>query len=148
MREDRNFGRASTRLSVSKRGSLQKNETQCEIILAGCASINRNDSVMSELPAKKSPADSTDPPSQNKNSVAASRTHLPADESGCGLTQDQLRDLFEQSSLGLRRFLRGRLPDPSDVDDCLQAVFVALIQHGGAVAAATRTAWLFRVAAN
>lgn len=103
---------------------------------------------MSELPAKKSPADSTDPPSQNKNSVAASRTHLPADESGCGLTQDQLRDLFEQSSLGLRRFLRGRLPDPSDVDDCLQAVFVALIQHGGAVAAATRTAWLFRVAAN
>ncbi|WP_222436025.1 RNA polymerase sigma factor [Rubripirellula reticaptiva] len=74
--------------------------------------------------------------------------HKPADDSGCDLTGDQLRELFEQSSPGLRRFLMGRLPDPSDVDDCLQAVYVLLIQHGGGVAAATRTAWLFRVAAN
>ncbi|MFK8111553.1 MAG: RNA polymerase sigma factor [Rubripirellula sp.] len=56
--------------------------------------------------------------------------------------------IFEESQLGLRAFLRGRLAQESDVDDCLQAVYVSMLQSGGNVSAASRRAWLFRVAAN
>lgn len=58
------------------------------------------------------------------------------------------REVFENSVTGLRAFLQGRLSQDSDVDDCLQVVFVKMIESGGNVAPAARRAWLFRVAAN
>ena len=64
----------------------------------------------------------------------------------------QWREVFEATESGLRAFLRGRLAQPVDVDDCLQAVFVKLIQQASKpddnVAPLARRAWLFRVAAN
>ena len=60
----------------------------------------------------------------------------------------QWRELFEKSSPGLRAFLRGRLSQDSDVDDCLQVVFVKMIESGGNVPPVARRSWLFRVAAN
>lgn len=58
------------------------------------------------------------------------------------------REVFEESTPGLRAFLRGRLGQDSDVDDCLQIVFVKMIESGHQVAPAAHRAWLFRVAAN
>lgn len=58
------------------------------------------------------------------------------------------RQVFEETAPGLRAFLRGRLSQDSDVDDCLQVVFVKMIESGREVAPAARRAWLFRVAAN
>ena len=58
------------------------------------------------------------------------------------------REVFEDSVPGLRAFLRGRLGQDSDVDDCIQVVFVKMIESGANVAPAARRAWLFRVAAN
>lgn len=58
------------------------------------------------------------------------------------------RKVFEESTPGLRAFLKGRLTQDSDVDDCLQVVFVKMLQRGGQVAPSARRAWLFRVAAN
>lgn len=58
------------------------------------------------------------------------------------------RDEFEASKAGLRAFLRTRLSQDSDVDDCLQVVFLKMVERGGAVAPAARRSWLFRVAAN
>ncbi len=58
------------------------------------------------------------------------------------------REVFEASVPGLRAFLSGRLSQPSDVDDCLQVVFVKMVERGGDVAPAARRSWLFRVAAN
>lgn len=63
-------------------------------------------------------------------------------------TERQWREVFEASAAGLRAFLRGRLQQDSDVDDCLQVVFVKMIEKGGQVAPAARRSWLFRVAAN
>ena len=60
----------------------------------------------------------------------------------------QWRAVFEDSRTGLRAFLRGRLSQDSDVDDCLQVVFVKMLESGGRVAPSARRAWLFRVAAN
>jgi RNA polymerase sigma-70 factor (ECF subfamily) len=60
----------------------------------------------------------------------------------------QWRKVFEESTPGLRAFLKGRLTQDSDVDDCLQVVFVKMLQSGGQVARSARRAWLFRVAAN
>ncbi len=60
----------------------------------------------------------------------------------------QWRQVFEESTPGLRAFLKGRLKQDSDIDDCLQVVFVKMIQRGRDVAPAARRAWLFRVAAN
>lgn len=48
----------------------------------------------------------------------------------------------------LRAFLRSRLAQGADVDDCLQSVHLAVLQHGHDVAPTARRAWLFRVAAN
>lgn len=60
--------------------------------------------------------------------------------------------VFEGCQSGLRAFLRGRLAQESDVDDCLQAVYVKMIAQArkfdSEVAPAARRAWLFRVAAN
>lgn len=67
------------------------------------------------------------------------------DESG---DEGNFRQLFDDVSPGLRRFLASRLDQICDVEDCLQAVFVAMVQHGGNVGVASRRAWLFRVAAN
>ena len=58
------------------------------------------------------------------------------------------QEVFEYSLPGLRAFLRHRLRQPSDIDDCLQAVSVKMMEKGENVAPAARRAWLFRVAAN
>ncbi|WP_261344112.1 RNA polymerase sigma factor [Rubripirellula tenax] len=68
--------------------------------------------------------------------------------SGTEVDEDAFREVFEESTPGLRRFLAGRLKQTSDIDDCLQAVCVAMIQSGSRVVPAARRAWLFRVAAN
>lgn len=60
---------------------------------------------------------------------------------------DHWRTIFENSERGLRAFLRKKLQD-SDIDDCLQVVFVKLLENGDSVAAPALKSWLFRVAAN
>ncbi len=55
---------------------------------------------------------------------------------------------FEACERGLRAFLKRRLGQDADVDDCLQAVNLKMIQADADVPAAARRAWLFRVAAN
>lgn len=60
----------------------------------------------------------------------------------------QWRELFEEARSGLRSFLLSKLPQPADVDDCLQTVFVAMLEHQPEVPVAARRAWLFRVASN
>ena len=58
------------------------------------------------------------------------------------------RQLFEEVAGGLRGFLRSRLRQESDVDDCLQVVLVKMLESAQDVTPAARRAWLFRVAAN
>ncbi|MGB0595114.1 MAG: RNA polymerase sigma factor [Rubripirellula sp.] len=58
------------------------------------------------------------------------------------------QEVFEKALPVLRGFLRNRLGQESDVDDCLQTVSVKMIEKGSGVAPAARRAWLFRVAAN
>ncbi len=41
----------------------------------------------------------------------------------------QWRDVYEESLVGLRSFLRHRLKQEADVDDCLQAVYVKIAGH-------------------
>lgn len=72
----------------------------------------------------------------------------PADPTAEDEDARQWREVFEQSRPGLRAFLRGRLAQDSDVDDCLQVVYLKMIERGGDVARSARRAWLFRVAAN
>jgi RNA polymerase sigma factor (sigma-70 family) len=72
----------------------------------------------------------------------------PADPAGNDEDVRQWREVFEEVAPGLRAFLRGRLSQDSDVDDCLQVVYVKMIESGGNVARSARRAWLFRVAAN
>lgn len=64
----------------------------------------------------------------------------------------QWRDVYENCEGGVRAFLRGRLGQQVDVDDCLQAVCVKMILQANKsvddVLPAARRAWLFRVAAN
>ncbi len=67
---------------------------------------------------------------------------------GEGLPGDQCRELFDELEGGLRSFLRNRLRQESDVDDCLQVVFVKMLESIDGVAPAARRAWVFRVAAN
>ncbi len=50
--------------------------------------------------------------------------------------------------MGLRFFLRKRLTQESDIDDCLQVVFVKLIEKGDGVAPSALRSWLYRVASN
>jgi RNA polymerase sigma-70 factor (ECF subfamily) len=67
-------------------------------------------------------------------------------------TESEWRAVFEASQGGLRAFLRGRLGQEADVDDCLQAIFVKMIQQSrrtdSSVAPVARRSWLFRVASN
>lgn len=58
------------------------------------------------------------------------------------------RQLFQRVEPALRRFLAGKLPQTADVDDCVQRVFVAMLQNETHVPVVARRAWLFRVAAN
>ncbi len=64
----------------------------------------------------------------------------------------QWRVVYVDCEGGLRAFLKGRLGQQVDVDDCLQAVYLKMIQQsqkpGDDVAPVARRAWLFRVAAN
>ena len=61
---------------------------------------------------------------------------------------DEWRQVYQASEAGLRAFLRGRLGQEADVEDCLQVVYVKTIESGDNVAPGARRAWLFRVAAN
>lgn len=56
--------------------------------------------------------------------------------------------VFADAEPGLRKFLRGKLSQPADVDDCLQAVSIAMIKNQKPIPPAVRKAWLYRVAAN
>ena len=58
------------------------------------------------------------------------------------------RAVYESSLNGLRAFLRGRLGQEADVEDCLQFVLMKMIESGAEVTPRARRAWLFRVAAN
>lgn len=62
------------------------------------------------------------------------------------------RAVFEASQGGIRAFLRSRLSQEADVDDCFQAVFIKMVEQSrredSSVAPAARRAWLFRVASN
>jgi RNA polymerase sigma-70 factor (ECF subfamily) len=58
------------------------------------------------------------------------------------------QSVFEQSKDGLRAFVQLRLRQASDVDDCLQAVYLKMIESPHCITPAARRAWLFRVAAN
>tara|TARA_R110002049_G_scaffold2750_10_gene22418 strand:+ start:53357 stop:53935 length:579 start_codon:yes stop_codon:yes gene_type:complete len=62
------------------------------------------------------------------------------------------RAVYELCQGGLRAFLRGRLNQEADVDDCLQMVFVKMTQQArrddSDVEPVARRAWLFRVASN
>ena len=58
------------------------------------------------------------------------------------------RRVFEETQVGLRFFLSKRLPQDSDIDDCLQVVFVKLMEKGDDVAPPALRSWLYRVASN
>ena len=73
--------------------------------------------------------------------------NLRTGESGNG-REEAWQTVFEQCEPGLRGFLRGKLNQEADVDDCLQAVYVKMIQSKADVPAGVRTAWLFTVASN
>lgn len=58
------------------------------------------------------------------------------------------RKVFDETQTGLRVFLSKKLTQDSDIDDCLQVVFVKLMEKGDNVAAPALKSWLFRVASN
>ncbi len=66
--------------------------------------------------------------------------------------ESQWRQVYSECESGLRSFLRGRLGQEGDIDDCLQVVYVKMIEQARKpdhqVAVVARRAWLFRVAAN
>lgn len=53
---------------------------------------------------------------------------------------------YEQFSAGIRAWLRSRLGNEADVEDCFSRVFEKLWTHGESVSPAARGAWLFVVA--
>lgn len=64
-------------------------------------------------------------------------------------TPDDLSESdFEQYQAGLRCFLKSRLGQDSDVDDCLQNVLLKWLQHRDRVPPPVTRAWLFTVASN
>ena len=71
-------------------------------------------------------------------------TNSPSDDQ----TPPEWREVFEACESGLRAFLSGRLSQSVDVEDCLQAVYVKMVERGREVLPSARRAWLFRVAAN
>ena len=62
--------------------------------------------------------------------------------------QQEWRKVFDEAVPGLRAFLRSRLAQTSDVDDCIQDVYIKMVESWLDVKPAARRAWLFRVAAN
>ena len=76
----------------------------------------------------------------------------PADENLTAETATEgiarRRRVFEETQVGLRFFLSKRLPQDSDIDDCLQVVFVKLMEKGDGVAPPALRSWLYRVASN
>ncbi|OYP31023.1 RNA polymerase sigma factor [Rhodopirellula sp. MGV] len=71
-------------------------------------------------------------------------------ESDPPLTDDSIlwKQIFAQSENGLRKLLASKLPQPADIDDCLQAVRLAVLQNSTPIPVPARRAWLFRVASN
>ncbi|WP_372723448.1 RNA polymerase sigma factor [Novipirellula sp.] len=63
-------------------------------------------------------------------------------------SDDAWRRVFLESQPTLRAFMRRRLAQEADVEDCLQTVFIKSVQRGDQVPLVARRAWLFRVAAN
>jgi RNA polymerase sigma-70 factor (ECF subfamily) len=55
---------------------------------------------------------------------------------------------LEPNLQGLRGFLRGRLRQEPDVEDCLQKVVVKWLEHGQHLTGGALRAWLFAVAGN
>lgn len=56
------------------------------------------------------------------------------------------QQVFDACEIGLRTFLRGKLPQHTDVDDCLQSVFMAMLNNRRPIPTVARRAWLFTVA--
>ena len=77
---------------------------------------------------------------------------LPADEDLSAETATEgiarRRRVFNDTKVGLRFFLSKRLPQEADIDDCLQVVFVKLMEKGDGVAPPALRSWLYRVASN
>lgn len=76
---------------------------------------------------------------------------LPKLDSSAAADDESLRlcrEFFESVEPGLRAFLKPRLRQQTDVDDCLQVVFIKLVESWQQISAAARRAWTFRVAAN
>lgn len=71
-----------------------------------------------------------------------------ADSSGNDDDAKKWRDVFQGCEAGLRAFLRGRLGQEADIEDCLQVVWLKMIENNTNVAEGARRAWLFRVASN
>ena len=60
-----------------------------------------------------------------------------------------IADVMNRERLRLRKFIRRRVPDPSDAEDILQDVFSALVQANRLVMPIDHvTGWLFRAARN
>jgi RNA polymerase sigma factor (sigma-70 family) len=66
------------------------------------------------------------------------------------LEQDQrISEVVEREQSRLRNFIRGRVPDPRDVEDILQDVFYKLVEANRLLMPIEHvTGWLFRVARN
>ena len=66
------------------------------------------------------------------------------------LEQDQrITEVVEREQSRLRRFIRRRVPDPSEAEDVLQDVFATLVEANRLLMPIEHvTGWLFRVARN
>ncbi|HLE62331.1 MAG TPA: RNA polymerase sigma factor [Pyrinomonadaceae bacterium] len=61
----------------------------------------------------------------------------------------QISEIVAEERSRLRNFIRGRVPDPSDVEDILQEVFYELVRANRLLMPIDHvTGWLFRVARN
>lgn len=90
-----------------------------------------------------------DDPNEDKASAMGGARAGPEDHSN----QPPAGQLAWQASLadcetGLRRFLSAKLPQPADVDDCLQVISLAAMTNDRELTEPARRAWLFKVAAN
>ncbi|MEM0924866.1 MAG: sigma-70 family RNA polymerase sigma factor [Planctomycetota bacterium] len=73
---------------------------------------------------------------------------VPTGSSPTEVLSPELAEQFEACRVGLRKFLSGKLPQPADVEDCLQSVGMALLKNAKPIPRAAIRAWLFRVASN
>jgi len=72
----------------------------------------------------------------------SSNTDEPRDR----LDGEVFGECFEQFSQGIRSFLRSKLKNEADIDECFSRVFEKLWIHGTRVNPSARGAWLFVVA--